>query len=208
MSYKVKHATSEHIEEMLNIQTEAFLKREPMTMALGISEESYRKSMRWMFDHGLKLGIILVAVEDGTDKVIGLAAAYPSNFLNVVEVPEELIKGDEAAYAASAGLFEVIDRKLEARPGYKEGEYLHIYYAATHKDYGRSGIATELLEAVLANGKEQGYAYAYGETTNPKSLSAMLSNNAEILDRIEYAKCGIKTFADVKGELVLVLNKF
>lgn len=207
MNYQVKQATPEQIEEILDIQVEAFLKREPMTMALGMGEESYRQGMKWMFEHGIRLGLLFVAVEEEQGKVIGLIACYPSNFLNTVEVPEEMVKGNEAAYAASAGLFEIIDAKLEKLPGFQEGKYLHLYYAATHKDYGRCGIATALVGKMLSYGKEQGFTHAYGETTNPKSLGAMLSNHGEILDRVEYAKCGIETFAHVEGELVLVVNQ-
>lgn len=207
MNYEVKQATAEQLEEILDIQTEAFLKREPMTMSLGISEESYRKSMKWMFEHGIRLGLLFVAVEEVTHKVIGLVATYPSNFLDIVEVPQELVKGDEEAYDASGRLLELMDRKLENVSGFQTGEYLHIYYAATHKDYGKCGIATNLMEVVLAHAKEQGYTHIYGETTNPKSLRVMLNNDVEILDRMEYGKCGIKTFADMEGELRLVVKE-
>lgn len=207
MTYQVKQATAQRLDEILDIQTEAFLKREPMTMALGIGEANYRTSMKWMFEHGIERGLLFVAEEEGTGKVIGLAAAYPSNFLSTVEVPAELVQGNEAAYAASAALFEIIDQKLEKRPGYQEGRYLHIYYAATHKEYGKAGIATGLIDAVMAYGKKQGYTHAYGETTNPKSLRVMLSNHSEIVDRVEYAACGIETFAQVEGELVLVVKE-
>lgn len=207
MNYEVKQATKEQMKELLDIQTEAFLGREPMTMALGMDEEGYRKSMEWMFAHGIVMGLLLVAVEEGTNKVIGLCASYPSNFLETTSVPEELVTGYEEAYDASGRLFEVIDRTLIDKPGYQSGEYLHLYYAATHKDYGKQGIATKLAEAIMNRGKELGYTHAYGETTNPKSLSAMLKNNGQIVDRIEYAKCGIEKFKGVEGELVLVVKE-
>lgn len=207
MKYEVKQATKEQRKELLDIQTEAFLCREPMTMALGMDEEGYRKSMEWMFAHGINMGLLFVAVEEETNKVLGLCASYPSNFLETTCVPKELVTGYEEAYDASGRLFEIINRKLVHIPGYQSGEYLHIYYAATHKDYGNRGIATKLTEAVLNHGKERGYTHAYGETTNPKSLRAMLTNNGEIVDRIEYAKCGIETFSGVEGELVLVVKE-
>ncbi|MEG2483588.1 MAG: GNAT family N-acetyltransferase [Lachnospiraceae bacterium] len=207
MKYEVKRATKEQMKELLDIQTEAFLGREPMTMALGMDEDGYRKSMEWMFAHGIDMGLLFVAVEEETNKVIGLAATYPSNFLDTTSVPEELVTGYEEAYDASGRLFEIIDRKLVDKPGYQSGTYLHLYYAATHKDYGKRGVATKLTEAVLNYGKELGYTHAYGETTNPKSLSVMLNNNGEIVDRIEYANCGIERFADVEGELVLVVKE-
>lgn len=207
MNYEVKRATKEQMKELLDIQTEAFLGREPMTMALGMDEEGYRKSMEWMFAQGIDRGLLLAAVEEGTNKVLGLCASYPSNFLETTSVPAELVTGYEAAYDASGRLFEIIDRKLADKPGYQSGAYLHVYYAATHKDYGKRGIATKLIEAILDQGKELGYTHAYGETTNPKSLSAMLTNNGKIVDRIAYAKCGIETFENVEGELVLVVKE-
>lgn len=207
MNYEVRQATKEQMKELLDIQTEAFLGREPMTMALGMDEKGYRKSMEWMFAHGIDRGLLFVAVEEKSNKVIGLCASYPSNFFETTSVPEELVTGYEEAYEASGHLFEIIDRKLNDRPGYQSGTYLHMYYVATHKDYGKRGIATKLTEAALNYGKEQGYTHAYGEATNPKSLSAMLNNNGEIADRIEYAKCGVERFSDTAGELVLVVTK-
>lgn len=207
MNYEIKQATAEQLDDILDIQTEAFLQREPMTMALGMGEASYRKSMRWIFEHGIKMGLLFAAVEEENNTVIGFIAAYPSNFLNTVEIPEELTKGEEAAYDASGQLFDIIDQKLTDIPGYQSGKYLHLYYLAIHKDYCRCKIATKLTEAVLAYAKEHGYTHIYAETTNPKSLRVLLSNNAEIVDRIAYAKCGIKTFANVEGELTLVVKE-
>ncbi|MEG0323126.1 MAG: hypothetical protein RR547_11445 [Raoultibacter sp.] len=203
MSYHTKAATMDQMEGILDLQVEAFLNREPMTMALGMDEQSYRESMRWMFEKAVERGSLFVAVEDGTDLVVGLGAYYPSNILEIEAPPESIVKGHEEAYAASGALFDRIDKKLADIPAFREGKCIHAYYLATHKDFARCGIASAIDECAMAYAKEQGYTHVYGEATNIKSLNIFLKKGGVVIDRVEYAKCGIPLFENTEGELVL-----
>lgn len=204
MSYHVGTATRDQMEGILDLQVDAFLQREPMTMALGMDEQAYRESMRWMFERALDLGSLFVAVDDDTEKVVGLGAYYPSNILEIEAPPERLVAGYEDAYAASGALFDRIDVKLSDIPAFREGKYFHGYYLAVHKDFARLGIASALDDYGAAYGKEHGYTHVYGEATNIKSLNIFLKKGGVVIDRVEYATCGIPLFEHAEGELVLV----
>ena len=196
---------AEELRELAQVMASIFSAREPMTVAVGISEEEMFAEMQHYISYAKKDGLSLILTNEDTGKIIG--GIIGRDFYN-----------DEAEdpYAELPNLekfqpiFDVLDisKKKFLHILEKEGHYLkpglvvrgtYIGFLSKYlKLTNEEGIniAAYSFRKFEEYGKAIGYKYYYTETTNPGSQK-LFRNDGWAIDEIIIPYADYPSFKDI-----------
>ncbi len=204
----VTPARQTEIDEVLRLYAWAFHGREPLMNYLGFSEERMVSIARALYANRtndlLEEGLWLIARDMGT-------AGAPAGFIissdlltdKPTELPEGMTTEEKAKVPPILALMEKLRRPVNERFSLKKGECLHIAALGIVPGYEGLGIATQLLETVLARARGFGYLYAASECTGPASRRCHEKCGFRSLVAVAYAGFLFereRPFGDVPGE--------
>ena len=156
-------ANAADIDEMCHLLSEAFSRRDPPALAMGITAAEFEAMVRLYCDAAANDGLTVIARSSDTGKLAGALltedAATPqpdgidrlsSKFHPVFEILGELYEGIEPA---------------------AKNERLHLFLLGVDESFAGRGIAKQLVRECMWNGHRRGYCTAVAEATNPISQS-------------------------------------
>jgi len=151
---------SHHLDETIELVTEAFLTREPMTSLLRIPEQDFTRFTRSLCARCLANDLSFVAVERGTARVVGFClcqdfmAAQPS---------EELPASMEPIFALLGELEQTYRR---ARGAIEAGEIVELFMSGAEADVDGFTITLALERRAITSAARKGYKRAVTTCTH------------------------------------------
>ena len=156
--------TPSDADEVTRLVAQAFIERDPPSVAIGLTSAEFEKVMRLICPLAAAEGLSIVARSMATGEVCGailakdLASMPPEGLLYVTmkllpvflllnELHEEYAPGSEP----------------------KSGEAMHLFSLGVARKFVRQGIAKRLVVECLANGARKGYPKAITEATSKTS---------------------------------------
>ena len=151
------------MDEMCHLLGEAFSRRDPPAVAMGITASDFESMVRLYCHAAVSDGLTVIARASDTGKLAGAlltedAAAAPPEGLGLLN-------------AKFHPIFEILGQLHEGCEPKEKNQSLHLFLLGVDESCTGQGIARQLVLASMRNGERRGYSSAMAEATNPISQS-------------------------------------
>ena len=175
----IRLATTKDVDAILKFEFKCFIKTEPVSVALGITEEEVREFITKMTNSCLNDSLSLVAVSEG--EIVGIVLCGVKGPPESAEMPLDSLagasSGSRITFPKQSKPMDVLRRylhSLEANykgliPGCSE-KIMHIEILCVDRArYGRRGLGMELTRRSLENAKKVGCSGVSASATSIRS---------------------------------------
>jgi len=153
--------TAKDAEEMARLLGEVFSRRDPPSVATGLTPSEFETFVRLLCPQAAVEGLTVVARSAGTGQLIGALLTEDS----ATTLPE----GMDQLSPKFEPIFDILGQlETEYRAGQhpRPGEALHLFLLGVAESSGGRGVAQQLVTRCLENGARKGYQLAVTEATN------------------------------------------
>ena len=156
--------TSSDVDEMAQLLGEAFARRDPPALAVGLTPAEFEAFVQLLGPGAAASGLTILARSAATGELAGvllaedLASAPPAGM-------DRLTRKFDPIFA----LLGELDADYRAGQPVPTGTVLHLYLLGVAQRFAGHGVGHQLVAAGLANGAARGYRAAITEATNPTS---------------------------------------
>jgi ribosomal protein S18 acetylase RimI-like enzyme len=168
-------------EEAAQLLAQAFSTREPIGIAIGITEAEFAAFVRLQLRSALTQSLTIVARRADTGAMVGAMLADDG----AAGSDGELEKLGEKFAMVGSILGKLVETYGGAPPVH--GELLHLFLLGVSHRAERMGIGQELVDACIANGARKGYRRARAECTGRISQHIFRKLGFEDRGMIAYA---------------------
>lgn len=205
MNLLFERANARHATGVAKLQTDVFLTREPMTMALGFSELEYRSYLEKLYAAIIEQTQSFVAIDADTGEIVSISIAADKVMgpLDIFLTEKEI-----SSLAISDKFFALFDDVLAPYNIDAPKTASIMTYGATDEHYLRMGIVNKLAKLCEDEIARQGYRYILVFATNEKSSNKFDKDDRYIkLKSLNYSQSGIPAFKDVDCTCVLYISE-
>eukprot|EP01084_Bolivina_argentea_P067634 123138_1 len=192
-------ANNEQLEQILNLATNAYHKKNILLRILGLKHNTVKKILRNVLASKIQNGGFLIAVDKRNDKIVASVAC--ADYYDVAPHDPTLdnIEGVHAMEIISS--IHINKDTLDSLANGKYGVLGHGGSAAKDPDYKSTPFLSIFLLSLLAMLlKECGYKHGYGESMHPQ-----MTKNAKRIDpNAIYREFDISNFQFRDGSSILV----
>lgn len=188
----------EDVEEMVSVLAEAFARRDPLEVALGITAQEFATFLTTVSATAGDDGLSMVARDLASGSMVGA-------LLN--EDAGRRFERDRGASSSRFGpisdLFREIDEQVGEAGLIEPGTTLHVFMLGVDDRFAGCGIAQRLVKASLANAAALGYRIAVTEATNLVSQHIFAKLGFVTRAQVSYAdyrRDGAATFASIADQ--------
>lgn len=198
MGFLIHSITETYLEQLLQLHIDAFLEREPVTIALGVSARHFAESKRQELLMSIRKAYAIGAFDD--NKLIGfIICSHDAYSPERPQMPEEFQKLSDA--------FKKLDAPLNKKP-YVGKKLFHLETIGVDEAYAGHGIGSDLVKKAVEIARKDNFAYAYAECTNIRSVRNMINNGFQIIHHYPWQESGIKEFENIEGNFSLTVKSF
>lgn len=151
-------------EEVAQLLAQAFSVREPIGIAIGMTEAEFAAFVRWLLPATEPQEVSIVARRADTGEMVGVVVTEDAASDATAELDK---RGEKFAMIAS-----ILGRLVETYGGDHhpaQGEMLHLFLLGVSDRAEGMGIGQQLVAACVENGVRKGYRMAVAECTGRAS---------------------------------------
>lgn len=153
--------TAEDADEMARLLGEVFSRRDPPSVATGLTTSEFEAFVRLLCPDAAVDGLTIVARNSVTGKMVGALLTEDS----ATTLPE----GMDQLSPKFDPIFDILGQleteyRADRQP--RPGESLHLFLLGVAESSGGRGVAQQLVTRCLENGARKGYQLAVTEATN------------------------------------------
>jgi ribosomal protein S18 acetylase RimI-like enzyme len=175
---------------------------EPMTRALGLSAQQYRRLTTPICADAAASGLGVIARADPADAGVPVGGRGPVVAFSIAErwppPPYEPLP-DSAGLRAGLELLLMLEREFDRRFA-GDNAALHVFFVGCVPALRRRGVTRRLVSENLRQGRRAGLARAFAEATNDGSARLFESLGFATLAQVDYAgfeHAGARPFAGI-----------
>jgi len=184
-TFLVTPLTENDMDQCLDVVIKAFFERDIISKLLNLTYKDMHAYGVEVFKRSIKEELAVVCKDASNSRVV--AGCLCTDELGMISNPIDfsLCRLDDEKIKQFEEFFAHFPSKNKFKPT-KPYEIIYHPFIATHKDYSKYGIATELFKFMTNEHPINKQCYIqYGEATNPYSLKAGLKFGWEILDTVD-----------------------
>ena len=155
--------TASDAEEMVQMLAETFCRRDPPSLATGLTPAEFGAFARLLCPKAIVEGLTIVARQVVTGEIVG-AVLTEDGASGLPEGMDRLSRKLDPIFDI-LGQLDAAYRHRAPRPG----EALHLFLLGVAEPASRRGVAQRLVSTCLENGARKGYRRAVTEATNEVS---------------------------------------
>ena len=168
--------------EMADLLASVFSRFDPPAIAAGLSFDDVRELVRHYGQRVPDDALTVIARSQPSGKLIG--AMLTDDF---ADPPPKHLEGLLAGNFKSIGaILEKLDGQYRKIRQVHPGTILHLFMLGVDPAFGGKGIARNLVQVTLENGRQKGYQRAVTEATGRVSQHIFRSHGFEELFRVPY----------------------
>jgi hypothetical protein len=194
--------SAEHVDQIVEMFTEAFCRSEPMTHYLHMDEKLYRDFARAVTEKAAQDRLSVVALEN--KQVV--ACAIVEDIAAPGPIPDF-----DPKFKYILGLLEQLGEKFFAGKTIPQGSIAHLFITAVHENHRHKHLSKQVNFHAMDLALAGGFDFMYCEFThffNEKGTIPYLDNPKQLIGAITYKDFvmdGEKPFADLSGQAVSYL---
>ena len=169
----------ERTEEILKFLDATYFKDEPLCRNKDLEEED-SGSLKEDFISMIQQGLSLMAVDDKTGQVIGVALSEPEDryLTDTTDGSAKIIE--------QLNLVAFANKSVSVYEEYDVDTIFHFLFLSVHPNYRGFGIATKLVQKSIELAKLRGFKVAKAEATGKYSQKLFTNLDFDILFQISY----------------------
>jgi GNAT superfamily N-acetyltransferase len=169
--------TASEAEEMVRVLAETFCRRDPPSIATGLTPAEFGAFARLLCPKAIVEGLTIVARHVVTGEIVG-AVLTEDGASGLPEGMDRLSRKLDPIFDILGQLDAAYRGDRAARPG----EALHLFLLGVAESASGRGVAQRLVSTCLENGARKGYRRAVTEATN--EVSQHVFRKLEFVDRV------------------------
>jgi ribosomal protein S18 acetylase RimI-like enzyme len=151
-------------EEMVQLLSEAFTKRDPPAVAVGVTSEEFQDFVRLLCPTAVAEGLTIVARSLDTGEMMGALLAGDS-----ASPPAPGMESLSARFDPILDILSKLETAYRGSQAVSAGESMHLFLLGVAERFSGQGVAHQLVARCTANGARGGYRVAVTEATNQTS---------------------------------------
>lgn len=182
---------------MAALLADAFSRREPMAVAVGLSEREVERFVRAFLPKALEEQLAVVARDASSRDLLG--AVLADDFGTAPPVGLDQLA---PAFAPIGGLLDALDERYRSETPVAPGTHAHVFMVAVADGVGSRGIASRLVAACIDNAARLGFRVAITEATGGASQRVFRKLGFRDLFSTSYNEFvheGERVFASIPG---------
>lgn len=152
----IRFATEADCDAIVDFMSKHYYPEDPLILAHTTAGLPTKEEQQFTIGSQLKHGTCVVAFEEGSGKMVGVAIAGPIDRDSVKKMLEEA-ESASAKWKDIALLMAYVDKKSDLFNRYKIDKALHGHAAAVHPDCCDKQISSSMFEFLCVNAKKLNY---------------------------------------------------
>ena len=189
-------------DAVVHLLAKVFSASEPPAVAMGLTPADFEPFVSLLCPRAATDGLTIVARDD-SGQLAGVMLTDDFAF------PPELAPGQfSEKFLPILAMLGSLDEQYRQGKSIAAGKYLHLFMLAVDDPYAGRGIATQLVTACLANGRQHGYARAVTEATGAVSQNVFRKLGFAEQARVSYQVYryeGRPVLASIRGHEAAIL---
>ena len=153
--------TARDADEMAQLLGEAFSRRDPLAMAVGVTPSEFAALVRLFCPKAAEEGLTIVARRRGTRELVGALLTEDS-----ASAPPDGLDRLSPKFDPVFDLLGQLDAEYRAGRALLPGESLHLFLLGVAESVAGQGVAQQLVSNCLEHGARKGYRLAVTEASN------------------------------------------